>query len=151
MSSRSGSESDSDGKEVEGGRRREDESEGNGSMWSHLSALRSDVNELTRVVTKLVNTYECKEAEAEEDSGVKKRKSRGARAVKESLKRSGISSWSSADHIAVREYVTMRIPYLVSVLFRLVPRLVLYCALPIFFCPPSNISWQICEGPLRRG
>jgi hypothetical protein len=118
MSSRSGSESDSDGKEVEGGLRREDEPEGNGSMWSHLSALRSDVNQLTRVVTKLVNTYECKEAEAEEDSSVKKRKSRGARAIKESLKRSGISSWASADHIAVREYVTMRIPYLISVLFR---------------------------------
>jgi hypothetical protein len=114
-----GSESDSGEKEDEGGSRRVVERERNGSMWSHLSALRSDVNELTRVVTKLVNTYECKEAEAEEeDSSVKKRKSRGARAIKESLKRSGISSWASADHIAVREYVTMRIPYLISVLFR---------------------------------
>ena len=125
MSDGSGSGSDGES-EGQGPRRRTEERDGNGSMWSHLTAMREDVNSLTKIVTKFVKIVEGK-AQAEHDehdaaeeveSGVKKRKSRGATAIKESLKRSGISSWTDADQIAVREYVNMRIPILISLLFR---------------------------------
>ena len=123
MSDGSGSGSDGESESEGPRRRRTEERDGNGSMWSHLTAMREDVNSLTKIVTKFVKIVEGKaqvehDAAEEVESGVKKRKSRGATAIKESLKRSGISSWTDADQIAVREYVNMRIPVLISLLFR---------------------------------